>query len=220
MTNKKQFIELSRKLAQGLLREAIGYSVESEIPYFQGTVGYMVEAPLLWIRHSRFPILFVAYDQQRSDTLEIVATQLQIAKATEFFALLVVVPTIERTGHEADEVRRLVADSLYRYDFVVLDRQSLARIIAHSSSRQLVEIILVQSGDGDRNGLRVLGPLASGDDHGFKTGYSRRVAGGLLWRPCRFPALQGHLDLCHLTWRSGVPALAKPISSTPDGPIK
>jgi hypothetical protein len=144
MTNKKQFIELSRKLARGLLREAIGYSVESEIPYFQGTVGYMVEAPLLWIRHSRFPILFVAYDQHRSDTLEIVAKQLQIAKATEFFALLVVVPTTERTGHEADEVRRLVADSVYRYDFVVLDRQSLASIIAHSSSRHLVEIILEQ----------------------------------------------------------------------------
>jgi predicted Ser/Thr protein kinase len=142
--NKEQFVALSRKLALGLLREAIGYSVESEIPYFQGTVGYMVEAPLLWIRHSRFPILFIAYDQHRSDTLETVGKQLQIAKATEFFALLVVVPTKERTGREADELRRLVADSVYRYDFVVLDRQSLASIIAHNSSRHLVEIILEQ----------------------------------------------------------------------------
>jgi predicted Ser/Thr protein kinase len=142
--DKEQFVALSRKLALGLLREAIGYSVESEIPYFQGTVGYMVEAPLLWIRHSRFPILFVAYDQHRSDTLETVAKQLQIAKATEFFALLVVVPTKEKTGREAHELRRLVADSVYRYDFVVLDRQSLASIIAHNSSRHLVEIILEQ----------------------------------------------------------------------------
>jgi Cdc6-like AAA superfamily ATPase len=144
MTNKEQFVALSRKLVLGLLREAIGYSVESEIPYFQGTVGYMVEAPLLWIRHSRFPILFVAYDQHRSDTLETVGKQLQIAKAIEFFALLVVVPTAEGTGREAQELRRLVADSVYRYDFVVLDRQSLASIIAHNSSQHLVEIILEQ----------------------------------------------------------------------------
>jgi hypothetical protein len=144
MTNKEQFVVLTRKLVLGLLREAIGYSVESEIPYFHGTVGYMVEAPLLWIRHSRFPILFVAYDQYRSDTLETVAKQLQIAKATEFFALLVVVPTTERTGREAQDLRRLVADSVYRYDFVVLDRQSLASIIAHNRSQHLVEIILEQ----------------------------------------------------------------------------
>lgn len=144
MDNKEHFIALCRKLALGLLRESIGYSVESEIPYFQGTVGYMVEAPLLWIRHSRFPILFVAYDQHRSDTLETVGKQLQIAKATEFFAFLVVVPTKERTGREAQELRRLVADSVYRYDFVVLDRQSLASIIAHNSAHHLVEIILDQ----------------------------------------------------------------------------
>lgn len=144
MDNKEQFVAHCRKLAFGLLRESIGYSVESEIPYFQGTVGYMVEAPLLWIRHSRFPILFVAYDQHRSDTLETVGKQLQIAKATEFFAFLVVVPTKERTGREAQELRRRVADSVYCYDFVVLDRQSLASIIAHNSSHHLVEIILNQ----------------------------------------------------------------------------
>ena len=86
MSDKEQFVLLSRKLVLGLLREAIGYSVEFEIPYLQGTVGYMVEAPLLWIRHSRFPIIFVAYDQHRSDTLETVVKQLEIAKATEFLS--------------------------------------------------------------------------------------------------------------------------------------
>jgi hypothetical protein len=126
MTNKEQFVLLSRKLALGLLREAIGYSVESEMPYLQGTVGYMVEAPLLWIRHSRFPIIFVAYDQHRSDTLETVGKQLQIAKATEFFALLVVVPTTERTGREAQELRRLASDSVYRYDWSRKDFGGLA----------------------------------------------------------------------------------------------
>src|SRR5262245_58508501 len=55
MTNKNQFVAVTRKLVRGLLREAVGYSVEFEIPYYQGTVGFMVEAPMLWIRHSRFP---------------------------------------------------------------------------------------------------------------------------------------------------------------------
>ena len=95
MPDKERFIALTRQLVSGILREAIGYSVESEIPYFQGTVGYMVEAPMLWIRHSRFPILFIAYDSHSPDTLETVVKQLQIAKATEFFALLIVVPTAD-----------------------------------------------------------------------------------------------------------------------------
>lgn len=142
--NKEQFVTLSRKLVQGLLREAIGYTVESELPYFRGTVGFLVEAPMLWIRHSRFPILFVAYDQHRSQILEAVVNQLQIARAAEFFALLIVVPSSDEGGREADEVRRLVADSVYRYDFVVLDRESLASIIASSSSRRLIEVILEQ----------------------------------------------------------------------------
>ena len=144
MTKKEQFVELTRKLVHGLLREAIGYVVESEIPYFRGTVGYLVEAPMLWIRHSRFPILFIAYDRHPSQLLESVLAQLQMAKTTEFFALLIVVPPVDGTGREADDVRRLVANSIYRTDFVVLDRQSLAGIIASGTSRHLIEVILEQ----------------------------------------------------------------------------
>jgi hypothetical protein len=144
MSDKQRFVSSTKTLVTGLLREAIGYSVESEIPYYQGTVGFMVDAPMLWIRHSRFPILFIAYDHRRSNILETVVTQLQIARATEYFALLIVVPAGNETGREAEDVCRLVADSIYRYDFVVLDRQSLASIIAYNSSRRLVEIILEQ----------------------------------------------------------------------------
>ena len=39
-----------------------------------------------------FPILFVAYDRGGSDVLSDVVRQLEIAKATEFFALLIVIP--------------------------------------------------------------------------------------------------------------------------------
>lgn len=144
MIDREQFISLAGKLVFGLLREAIGYRVESEISYLQGTFGYIVETPMLWIRYSRFPILFIAYEKGRTDTLDTVVKQLEIAKATEFFALLIVVPTSQEMGNEAAELRRAVADSIYRHDFVVLDRQSLAKIIAHNSSQRLVEIILEQ----------------------------------------------------------------------------
>src|SRR5215831_15139301 len=144
MNDKQQFVALTRQLATGLLREAIGYSVEFEIPYYQGTVGFMVEAPMLWIRHSRFPIIFIANDSRRPAILDTIVTQLQIARATEFFALLIVVPTGEETGNEVEDIRRLLADTVYRYDFVVLDRQALASLIVHNSSHRLIEIILQQ----------------------------------------------------------------------------
>jgi hypothetical protein len=145
VNDKEQFIQLTEKLVDGLLREALGFTVESRIPYYRGISGYMVEAPMLWIRYSRFPILFVAYDGYRPSILTDVVKQLEMAKATEFFALLVVVPsTDEGTGNEAEELRLAVNDSVYRHDFVVLDRQHLASIIAQNSARRLVEIILEQ----------------------------------------------------------------------------
>jgi hypothetical protein len=143
--DKDRFVAAAVTIAQGLLREAVGYRIEQSIPYLKGTVGYMVDAPFLWIRHARFPVLFVAYDRRNADQLATVVQQLEIAKATEYFALLIVVaPRGSVTGGEAQELNQLVADSVYRHDFVVLDREHLARIIAEDSSRALVEIILEQ----------------------------------------------------------------------------
>ena len=142
--NKEQFVTLSRKLVQGLLREAIGYTVESELPYFRGTVGFLVEAPMLWIRHSHSAscsLPMISIDRKYWRRL---LTSCKSRGAAEFFALLIVVPSSDGGGREADEVRRLVADSVYRYDFVVLDRESLASIIASSSFRRLIEVILEQ----------------------------------------------------------------------------
>ncbi|HSJ59358.1 MAG TPA: ATP-binding protein, partial [Anaerolineae bacterium] len=144
MIDVEQFLSLSGMLVHGLLREAIGYTVQQAIPYYHGIVGYVVEAPMLWIRHSRFPILFIAYDQRRPEILEDVVKQLEMGQATEYFALLVVVPTRAGTGNEAEELRHMVADSVYRHDFVVVDRQHLASIIAQSSAQRLVEIVLEQ----------------------------------------------------------------------------
>ena len=144
MSNREEFITQTETLINGLLREAIGYTVKSQVPYYRGIVGYMVETPLLWIRHSRFPIFFVAYDQRNPDILSDVVSQPQMANATEYFAILIVVPTQQGTGNEAEELRHIVADSVYHHDFVVLDHHHLRSIIAKNSSQRLVEIILTQ----------------------------------------------------------------------------
>lgn len=145
MIDQEQFVALTERLVNGLLREAIGYRVEYPIHYYRGIVGYMVEAPMLWIRHFRFPILFVAFDaDRRSEVLNDIVKQVEIAKATEFFALLIVVPAGAGSGNEAEELRQLVSDSAFRFDFVVLEQEHLASIIANNSSQRLIEIILSQ----------------------------------------------------------------------------
>ena len=128
-----------------MLREAVGYRIEHPIPYYRSTVGYMVDVPMLWIRHSRFPILFVAFDPHEPDVLPVVVKQLEIAKATEFFALLMVVPTEhDATDTHARELHERVADSVYRHDFVVLNGRQLASIVEEGTTRRLVEIVLEQ----------------------------------------------------------------------------
>ena len=119
MIDKPRFVAAATALAHDLLREAVGYRIEQEIPYLKGTVGFMVEVPLLWIRYSRFPILFVGYYRECPDVLATVVQQLQIAKATEFFALLIVVPPRQAGGPAGGRrnLRQAVADSVYRHDF-------------------------------------------------------------------------------------------------------
>ena len=142
--DKAGFVRLAEDIVQGALRETIGYRIEHPIPYFRGIVGYMVDAPMLWIRHRRFPVLFVAFDPHQDSPLSDIVKQLEIAQATEFFALLVVVPTSAGGGNEAEVLRRHVSNSVFQHDFVVLDGRHLADIIAEGSTQRLVEVMLRQ----------------------------------------------------------------------------
>lgn len=141
-----RFAGEASRLIEGPLCRALGYRVEQLIPPYKGMIGHMIQAPQLWIRHSRFPIILIAYDQSQAQPslLEDVNKLMQIARATEFFALLVVIPTQPGTGNEAEELRKTVSHSVYRQDYVVLDYEHLASIIAQASSERLVEIILAQ----------------------------------------------------------------------------
>jgi hypothetical protein len=142
--DKAGFVRLAEDIVQGALRETIGYRIEHPIPYFRGIVGYMVDAPMLWIRHRRFPVLFVAFDPHQDSPLSDIVKQLEIARATEFFALLVVVPTSAGGGNEAEVLRRHVSNSVFQHDFVVLDGRHLGDIIAEGSTQRLVEVMLRQ----------------------------------------------------------------------------
>jgi serine/threonine protein kinase len=133
---------LAHRLTHDLLREALGYRVERTIPSYRGIAGYMVEAPMLWIRTTRFPILYVPSGQ--GVTLGDITAQLAAARATDYLAVLVVVPPAEETGREAAELRRLVANSPHRYDLVVLDRGDLERIIAAGDSKTLIDLFVEQ----------------------------------------------------------------------------
>ncbi len=144
MMNKERYIAQTESLVNGLLREAIGYRVMSQIPYYKGIVGYMVEVPLMWIRHSRFPILFVAYERDNGNVLADIVKQLQIASVTEYFAILIVIPRETAGGNEANELRQIVSNSVYYHDFVVLDQNHLRSIISQNNSQRLIEIILSQ----------------------------------------------------------------------------
>jgi len=145
MIQAEKFVAVADKLAHGLFREAIGYRIEYQVPYYQGIVGYMVEAPMLWIRHYRFPIFFIAYDQRQPDILASLVKQLEIARATEYFSLLVIVPARAWSmGNELQQLRLSLQNSVYCHDFVILDRDHVASIIAHSNPQRLVEIILAQ----------------------------------------------------------------------------
>jgi hypothetical protein len=142
--DKSGFVRFAEDIVQGALRETIGYRIEYPIPYFRGIVGYMVDAPMLWIRHRRFPVLFVAFDSNQESPLSDIVKQLEIAQATEFFALLVVVPTSAGGGNEAEVLRRHVSNTVFQHDFVVLDGRHLADIIAEGSIQRLVEVMLRQ----------------------------------------------------------------------------
>jgi serine/threonine-protein kinase len=145
--DRRRFDEAGAGLVDGPLREAIGYRVEQALPSLHGVFGFVVRSAMMWIRHSRFPILLIAHDPRRPDVLPEVTRQVELAKVGSYFALLVVVPTQPRTGNEAAALRQGLADSVYRHDFVVLDRDHLASIIGQGSSQRLVEIILEQGID-------------------------------------------------------------------------
>lgn len=133
---------LARRLTHGPLREALGYQIQHEVPAYRDIAGYVVEAPMLWIRQTRFPILFVPVSD--SLAMEHVMAQLQAACATDYLALLVAVPPAREQGGVATDLRRLVADSVYRYDLAVLDRADLARILRSGDSKTLIELFIEQ----------------------------------------------------------------------------
>lgn len=153
-----RFVEESRRLLDDLLREAIGFRVEREIPLRRGVVGFLVEAPTLWIRHTRFPILFLEQDDDPA-LIDRLAEFLQAGQLLGYFVVLVAVPPPGQASG-ARALRDLINGSPYRYDFVVLDREQLAALVTANEARCFVEIVLEQGTDpGSLSPYVVRGPV-------------------------------------------------------------
>ncbi|WP_437819500.1 protein kinase domain-containing protein [Sorangium sp. So ce1078] len=140
-----RFVEESRRLVDELLREAIGFRVEREVPLRRGVIGFLVEAPMLWIRHTRFPILFLQQDDDPA-LVDRLAEFLQAGQLLGYFIVLVAVPS-PGGASGASKLRDRINGSPYRYDFVVLDREQLASLAIVNEARRFVEMILDQGTD-------------------------------------------------------------------------
>jgi pSer/pThr/pTyr-binding forkhead associated (FHA) protein len=157
-TGGARFVEESRRLLDELLREAIGFRVEREVPLRRGVVGFLVEAPTLWIRHTRFPILFL---RQHDDPalIDRLAEFLQAGQLLGYFVVLVAVPPLGGT-FSARTMRERINGSPYRYDFVVLDREQVTALVSANEARRFVAMILEQGTDpGSLSPYVVRGPV-------------------------------------------------------------
>jgi hypothetical protein len=153
-----RFVEESRRLLDELLREAIGFRIEREIPLRRGVVGFLVEAPTLWICHTRFPILFLRQDDDPA-LIDRLAEFLQTGQLLGYFVVLVAVPP-PGGASSARALRDRINGSPYRYDFVVLDREQLAALVSANEARRFVEMILEQGTDpGSLSPYVVRGPV-------------------------------------------------------------
>ncbi|WP_437309310.1 TIR domain-containing protein [Sorangium sp. So ce388] len=140
-----RFVEESRRFLDEFLRETIGFSVERELALRRGVVGFLVEAPMLWIRHTRFPILFLQQDDDPA-LVDRLAEFLQVGQLHGYFVVLVAVAAAGGTS-DARVLRARLNGSPYRYDFVVLDREQLASLVSANEARRFVEMIVEQGTD-------------------------------------------------------------------------
>jgi serine/threonine protein kinase len=152
------FVEQSRALVGGLLREAIGFRVEREVPLQPGVLGFLVEAPMLWIRHTRFPILFLLEDDDPA-LVDRLARYLQSNQLLGYFVVIVLVSARE-DAVTARSLRERINGSPYRYDFVVLDRAQLEVLAATNDPQRFVEMVVEQATDpGSLSPYVVRGPV-------------------------------------------------------------
>lgn len=152
------FAEVVEQLVAGPLREAIGYRIDAHVPQYRGIAGAVVSNAMLWIRHSRFPIMFVAYDRTR-DVLGDLVRQIELAKVGTYFAMIVVVPT-EATRDQMTALRQSLRDTVYRYDFVVLELEHIRELVERGTARGLVQLIMDQGVDlGSLSPFVVRGPV-------------------------------------------------------------
>jgi len=144
----KSFVAASRKLAYGLLREAIGYRVDREIPLLRGFVGFVVDAPTLWIRQRRFVLIFAALHDERRDVVQELEEVLEAGQVFEHLVVAIPVagagPALSSAAATAAAFGRSTGSSVRRFDLVVLDRGALDGLVRANTAEQFLQIVLEQ----------------------------------------------------------------------------
>lgn len=148
----ESFVAASRKLAYGLLREAIGYRIDREIPLHRGFVGCVVDAPTLWIRQRRFVLIFVALHDERRDVLQELEEVLEAGQVFEHLVVAIPVggpsPALSSAASSSasggSAFGRSIPSPIRRFDLVVLDRGAVEGLVRANTAEQFLQIVLEQ----------------------------------------------------------------------------
>ncbi|MBI4616977.1 MAG: FHA domain-containing protein [Planctomycetes bacterium] len=160
----ERFAVACERLVKDQLRPLLGFSIEEALPPAGFLAGWMVQTPRLWIRYTRFPILILypragggggpSTPREGEELLERIVTMIATTQAREYFALVLLATD---DAQEVDRIGHSVADSIYRYDLIVLGGPEVKSLFVANPVRRLVSLIQAKGLE-----LSVLSPYVTG----------------------------------------------------------
>jgi uncharacterized membrane protein YsdA (DUF1294 family) len=140
---RKEFEQQSAALVR-VLSDALGL-VQLESRSYLRMHGYVVKAPALRLRVPPcFPVIFPQRTTYDEDDIVHLADFMGVLDMTDFFALLVAFDRLG-DGQNVAGLRRLVKDSPYAHDFIVLGSDDVLSVLkARDSNARLIRLLLEQ----------------------------------------------------------------------------
>jgi len=155
---REEFQQQSAALVK-VLSDALGL-VQLESRSYMRMHGYVVEASDLRLRvPSRFPVVFPQCTTYGKDDIVHLADFMGVLGMTDFFALLVAFD-LPGDGKNVAGLRRLVKDSPYAHDFIVLGNDDVLSVLkAKDPNTRLIQLLLDQVGLSLVSPYTVYGPV-------------------------------------------------------------
>lgn len=142
MFDDEAFVAASRRLAHGQLREAIGYRIDREVPLHRAFVGFVVDAPTLWIRQRRFALIFVALHEERGNVLQELNEFLEGGQVYEHLIVAIPVGGPGQIPPSLAAHHHSMGLSVRRFDLVMLDAAALQWLVRANTAEQFLKIVL------------------------------------------------------------------------------